>query len=1709
KARANQVAIKAEQGVLSGEVGLLPIQEWFFANDFIKANHWNQSFIIKVPALDMDRLKLSIDSLIFQHDAFRLRYRKQELDKKYIQFYDNTAPVEKLKILNIDSLNAKEENSTFADELGAILTTWQSNFNLEKGPLYSIGYINGYADGSARIYFALHHLLIDVVSWRILADDLYTLYHGGKLQAKGSSYRQWTQMIQNYKNIYADEQHYWAQVMSDHILTKIKFDNLLLDENSKTLANLSLTQDETAQLLHYSNQVYHTQINDLLLTALAISLSQLTPLKHQTIVNHIVLEGHGREEIADDLDITRTVGWFTTQYPVRLQLDNPEDVRNSIKQIKEILRTIPNKGIGYGALIGYHNSELPRICFNYLGQLDKEQDKNNNNNKENSLVNKEMSSQLWSMLGEPSGTSIAPENQDYNILSINGFVANGVLNFNIVSKLGEVETEKFADNFSINLKNIISHTLTQNRSFLTVSDINKIIDADYLSKLQYDKEVSGIYLANSLQQGFIYHELNQGDIDDAYRVQVILQYQTKINVTYLKQAWDYAQNKYPCLRLRLAFEDELVQVIDKVGQLDWRYIDLSEEKNLTSQELQIKQLQEQDRRERYNLNAGNLFRVYLIKQNNELYTCIFSSHHAILDGWSNPLLLNYVHDCYIKLANNVLQLIDQNIDYSYEIAQQYLQKHKNDYDEYWFNYLSNLDDSGDLNGLVKPDLKNIKIKEYKHILNPQEKNLVLKGKDYFALKNLCEEHGVTLNAILQYAWHKVLSIYGNTKQTVVGVTVSGRNIPIDNIENSVGLYINTLPLILDHNNSKQSIIEIIQAIQINLNEINDKSNINLAKLQRGGRRLFDSLFVYENYPTIADNNIITNLKIKFQGGVEKLDYPIALIAYEKDKKLIFKLKYAGELFSDEAVDELLAIVKQLIEQIINNPNQKCEKLTYLNKVSYQKIIANLNKNEAKNPNDKTIQYLFQKQVAKTPNSIALVFEKNNITYKELNAKANRLANYIRKEYNIQPDDLIALCLNRSEYMLIAILAVLKAGGAYVPLEPGYPNERIDFILADTQAKLILVDEINHTRFAIKNRLSTRPVIAIDNKIIQNILAEQLESNPRNETTCHKLAYVIYTSGTTGQPKGVMIEHSSVINTIFSLYDVYNFELGNKVTAFTSYVFDVSVSEFFIPLFKGGELHLFSETIKTDPDAISCYLIKNKINYVYLPPILLANLPKVTYNHLMGIVYAGEPCDKGTGKYWSNKYKLYNYYGPTEASIYAVGKQVLDGDVELIGKPIDNVTAYVLDDNLCPLPFGAIGELYIGGLGLARGYLNQGKLTEERFIVNPLQSVLEKKLDKNARLYKTGDLVRLLPEGNLQYIGRNDFQVKIRGYRIELAEIETTLCNFSGIRQSVVIVYENFDDEKNLIGNKYLVGYYTSSYKLDENAILSYLGQHLPDYMLPNILIHLEHLPLTINGKLDHKALPKPTFSDNDNYVPPRNELEEKVCHIYAKTLGLTAEQLSITDDFFRFGGDSILSIQLVSRLRQNLDINVSVKDIFLYKNVKQLFDNVITKLIKNEEIVIKTEQGILSGNMAFLPIQEWFFEQKWSKAEHWNQSFMVRVPQLDIEQLTHSLKKLVDYHDAFRLRYKQTAGTDKYVQYYDETAQFEQLRALNIKTLKYAENNINFINELDEILTSWQNQFNFEHGPLYSIGYIDGYRDGSSIIYFAFLHLIIDKLRWR
>jgi len=1586
-----KIDLKTEQGLLHGQVGLLPIQSWFLKNSFKNKNYYNQSFSIKVPSMALEDLQTCLLDLIQYHDSFRLRYKRE--DGVYSQYYDKKSKIPPMKTLDVRSLG-EEGSETFNANLQALLAEWQSHFNLDVGPLHSVVYLYGYLDGTARVHFSLHHLIVDSVSWRILAEDFKLCYEKRPLPSKSSSYRQWVSAVENYSAKNSGEKEYWQGVLRDYDDGFIG--NISNKRQVSNNAEIRLTKKQTISLLRNSNTIYHTEINDLLLAALSYALKGIT--NHE--VNYIVLEGHGREEIDAKIDITKTLGWFTTLFPVRLAVK--ESLGETIKSTKEMLRDIPNKGIGYGALFGYDSEVLPKINFNYLGLVSQER-------------NQKSSDNLWQIISadESKGYSISRENQDIYLININGLVIGGELRFDISSKLNVESTNTIAKSFKDSLLTLIDHIANQNRSYLTCSDIANIITQEQLDKLQKNKEIEAVYSANNLQQGFVYHALNQGDIDDSYFVQFLWEYHTDLDISKLKLAWECAQRKFGSLRLRFSWEaEEIIQIIDKETEFTWFFYDFSNTPNLHDQAIKIKEIQKCDRENRYKLDEGGLFRVYLIKQSHNFYTCLFSHHHAILDGWGNVALLDFIHKTYLDLMADIP--VSSSVDKSYESAQSYLHKTRNENVDYWIDYISDIENTEDLRGLLSADAvnKNLIISECKRVTDSKDHSLIVKGDLFEKLKDVCVNQSVTLNAIMQYAWHKILKLYGNTEKTVVGTTFSGRNIPISNVENSVGLYINTLPFCVDHSLSKSNtIIEVIKKIQDETNEVRIRSNVSLAKLQKGGKRLFNSLFEYEKFAVTKSNKKNQEiLNIKYKQSIETQDYPLGVVIYEESDYLKFRLKYAGELFDEETIEKIILDIEKILIQVANHCCNFDNSVTVLSDFQHKKIVSEWNDTVVSFQEDKTLSQLFEEQTMRTPNKIAVLLGEKKLTYRELDEKSNQLAHYL-KEIGIGPDNLVAICLDRSIEMIIAMLGILKAGGAYVPIDPRSPLERFEYILDSSKISIILTD------IATENNIPATfaMIVLLDDE--PDMLSEFPTSAPNSDGSPNNLAYVIYTSGTTGTPKGVMIEHKGVVSLIASLTRMYGIDKGSGrevILNFSSFIFDASVEQIFLALLNGNQLLLMSNDLWLDHQKFYSYLDKNKVTHIHATPTFLEQYDFSNITSLRRIVSGGDIFSKELFEKLATRenISIINEYGPTETTITSLVNIVGDDNGGL-GKPIDNTRCYVLDNELNPLPVGAVGELYIAGVGLARGYLNNPELTEEKFISNPFQTKIDVLSNRFRKMYKTGDLVAWKSNGELRYLGRNDFQVKIRGYRIELGEIEDNIAKYKGVTKNIVVV-------KGENNSKSLVCYYLGDQQVNKDDIKYFLQSKLPDFMIPHHFVWLEKYPLLPSGKLDRQALPEPAYFDEDNHIAPRNDTEKEACKIWSDVLGIASEKIGINDDFFRLGGDSISAIKLVTKLNKQYQANVTIADIFKKKSIKAIL-NSIEKNINKFSIISKSNLKKENQILSFAQERLWFINEYEGGSNAYNIPIFFKLRDVvDIEKLVKCVKSTIERHESLRTLYKKT-----------------------------------------------------------------------------------------
>ena len=789
------------------------------------------------------------------------------------------------------------------------------------------------------------------------------------------------------------------------------------------------------------------------------------------------------------------------------------------------------------------------------------------------------------------------------------------------------------------------------------------------------------------------------------------------------------------------------------------------------------------------------------------------------------------------------------------------------------------------------------------------------------IKRLSRNEGVTLFMTLLAAFQTLLSRYSGQEDICIGLPIANRNYV--ELEGLIGFFANTLVLRSDLS-GKPTVRELLSKVKRTALQSYAHQDLPFEKLVEELRPerilsvspLFQVMFALQNYPrndfTVPE---LVVSPINIHQSAAKIDLTLALT--ETTDGFEGQLEYSTDLFDSTTVCRMLGHFQTLLEGIVTNPNQRISDLPLLTEPEKHQLLEEWNDTKRDYPSNKCIHQLFEEQVERTPGAVAIVFEDQQFTYRELNDRANQLGRYLRK-LGVGPDIVVGMCLERSLEMVIALLGVLKSGGAYLPLDPTYPEARLGYMLNDSGVAVLLTFQ------ALTRRLPKYDgqTVYLDQEW-QKVAGESTANLP-SEADNGNIAYVIYTSGSTGNPKGVAIPHSSICNHMMWMLEAFPLAQDDRVAQRTPLSFDASVWEFFAPLISGAQLVLARPEGYRDAEYLAKFLLNERITILQVGPTLLKmmlqeNMAKC--GSLRRVFCGGEPLSAELNTRFRRQLNvpLINLYGPTEAAIDATYYECRENDSPgwvPIGRPIANTQIYILDQYLAPVPIGVVGEIHIGGDGLARGYLNQPELTAEKFIYHSLGG------EPPRRLYRTGDHARYLADGNIEFLGRIDHQIKIRGYRVELGEIETTLAQHLAIREAIAMVREDHSGDKRLVA--YLVARREQSF--DVSDVRKYLKQRLPEYMIPSALVRLDELPLTPSGKVDRGLLPAPGSVQRSEFIAPRTPVEEKIAEIWAEVLRV--DRVGMDDNFFELGGHSLLATQVVSRMRAILKLDIPLRSLF-------------------------------------------------------------------------------------------------------------------------------------------------------------------------------------
>jgi microcystin synthetase protein McyB len=1031
------------------------------------------------------------------------------------------------------------------------------------------------------------------------------------------------------------------------------------------------------------------------------------------------------------------------------------------------------------------------------------------------------------------------------------------------------------------------------------------------------KNVESIYPLSPMQEGMLFHSLytpNSG----VYCTQTLITINGKINVAAFKQAWEKVVEHYAVLRTFFLWEkrQKPLQIVRKQVELPWNYLDWRDF-SPTEQQQRLDLLLETEREQGFQLNQAPLMRCYLIQLSDQTYKFLWNRHHILLDGWSGPIVYQEVltfYQNYMQGQSGYLPAPRPYQDYIVWLQQQNLSVAES----FWRRTLE---------GFTTPTPLIVdKLLLMKSQGKPTYKNqeLHLSRATTQGLQALGQQHNLTLSTLVQAAWAILLSRYSMESEVLFGITVSGRPANLSGVEKMVGLFINTLPLRVSISKSAL-ILPWLEELQQKQAEIQDYAYSSLAEVQRmsdvpPGVPLFDSLVVFENYPIDSlspeSNQLLSVSEVE---NFEETNYPLTIAAILK-QELQINFSYDTSRFTSDTIERMAGHLETILTAIVANPQQLVIELPLLTEKEQHQLLIEWNNTQADYPLDKCLHELFEEQVERNPDAIAVIFADQELTYQQLNNRANQLAHYLQ-EKGVKPEVLVGILVDRSIEMLVGLLGILKAGGAYLPLDPNYPADRLSYMLCDS-AVLILLTQQSLVESLPANQAE---IVCLDRD--WHIIANYSQHNPISNVKSENIAYVIYTSGSTGKPKGVMNIHQGICNYLMRKIDVYPTTTDDRILLISALSFDASVCEIFWALTSGTTLVMAKPEGHKDINYLTNLIAEQQISQIFFVPSMLQvflQQPNLENCRCLKRVFCGGealPYELSQQFFKRLDCELHNLYGPTETTVDVTCWQCqpqLDFQVIPIGRPIANTQAYILDRSQL-LPIGIAGELHIGGVQLARGYLNQPELTAQKFISNPFGK---------GKLYKTGDLARYLPDGNIEYLGRIDRQVKLRGLRIELGEIESFLETHPQVEQTVVVLQENTSENQRLVA--YVV---TKDQSLTPNDLRHFLQQKLQTYMIPSAFVMLSEFPLSPNGKIDFKKLPIPDKNSfiESLYLGPRNQTETILAIIWQEVLQIS--KIGINDNFFDLGGHSLKAISLVSKIQEKLGLPFPIKQVFYYPTI--------------------------------------------------------------------------------------------------------------------------------------------------------------------------------
>jgi amino acid adenylation domain-containing protein/non-ribosomal peptide synthase protein (TIGR01720 family) len=1504
-----------------------PIMCWFLESGGTLSS-FSQSIVLQVPAtVERQHLVRAVQTILDHHDALRLRFTGAETRRENWRLEveaQRAVPAEScLHTVDIKGLDDDGLKQKIAEEAQAAAR----RLSAESGLMLQAVWFDAGRSSSGSLLLTVHHLAVDGVSWRILVPDFVAAYataaaeHPPALESCSVSFRGWAERL-NREALNPErvkELSFWTGMLKD-AQELVPGQQLVASRDTVGRAQqiaLTLPPKLTAPLLNRVAGAFHARINDVLLTGLVLSILKWRKNSGDGTSVLIDMEGHGRESIFEGIDLSRTVGFFTTIYPVNLDPGNldleeawtgGEALGRALKSIKEQLRSIPDNGIGYG-LLRYLNPEtvpvlsrLPKsqIDFNYLGRFPVAETAD------------------WSPAESFSG-GLDPEMAFHHPLQVDSMVLERAAGPELTAVwtwmpgiFSENDVRLIADGWFHMLETLVQHSEQPGAGGFSPSDVPLVaLSQSEIDRLESEHgEIEDILPLTPVQEGMLFYAFYDAAGPDIYNVQIMLKLEGLLDEEALHDAAKalLGRHKNLCVAFEYKDLDRPVQIIPKDFSLPWNTLDLT---SLEPQQREQSwaELVQRERLARFSPNVSPLFRFLLVRFGPEESRLLITTHHILVDGWSVPLMIPELQTLYENHGNTaVLPRVTAYRDYLTWLAS----RERSAAEAAWKEALAGLEEGTRLS--PRASLGDPKIPE--RIIVDLDEELTRQ------LTEQARARSLTLNTIVQGAWAVLLSRHTGREDVVFGSTVNGRSPEIAGVESMIGLLINTVPTRV-RLRSADSFSDLVSRLNQEQSRLLPHQYLGLVEIQRLTKQhdLFDTLVVFENFPRgeEADANVEPSDGLRFSlvDLNDAAHYPLSVIV-APGRKLSAYFTYHPDHFDAHFVELLARRFMRLLAAYATAPDQPVNCIDLLDAHERRQIVVEFNQTHTQYPRTKTMMELFAEQVQRRGEALAVVCGEEKISYAELDRRSNHLAHYLRN-LGVGPEKLVGISVERSIHMVLAMVGILKAGGAYVPIDPAYPPDRLRFMAEDSDIGVWLTQ--GHLAHRIPQLKAH--VVCLDRDWDE--IAQQSDSSFPTQVFPENLAYVVYTSGSTGRPKAAAVSHRSMIRMVCET-NYIQFQ-GDEVVAQTvNMSFDPSTFEIWGALLNGCRLAIIGNEVLLDVESFAAEIIDKGVQVMFLATALfneVGRLKPTMFNSVKSLLFGGEavyPVTAAAVLEHGGPERLVNAYGPAECTTFSgwyVAREVARDAVSVpIGKPVANTQLYVLDRNMNLEPIGIMGKLYIGGEGLARGYWRRPELTAERFVPDPYGQ-------PGGRLYISGDLARWMEDGNLEFFGREDNQIKIRGFRVELGEIEVALLQHGGVRNCAVLM-------KTLGSSKQLVAYVSGEAKADE--LKNYLKAKLPEYMVPGLYVMLPDLPLNTNGKVDRRALPEV----EDSVLPEVEEgaaeamtpVDELLVDLWKEVLGVT--RVSLRSNFYDLGGHSLLALRVVSRINDYFQTGFSVRTLLEY-----------------------------------------------------------------------------------------------------------------------------------------------------------------------------------